>query len=249
MANSAVNINTISILIGCSHTLEPGKPMRLLLIEDDPHLSQRLRSSLEMAGYAIDITASGVEGEFLGREFDYDVVILDLGLPDRPGVDVLRHWRQGGNTVPVLILTARDSWQERVDGFKAGADDYLGKPFHFEELQVRLQAVIRRSKNLTTGPLSVAGLVLDETTQSVITAAGERIELTNIEFRLLRYFMLHPGKLLSKTQLMEHVYDFDSEKDSNVLEVYMNRLRQKIGRSSIETRRGQGYVLVIAAKL
>jgi DNA-binding response OmpR family regulator len=222
--------------------------MRLLLIEDDPLLSRRLKTSLENTGYAVDATTSGVEGEYLGRDFDYDVVVLDLGLPDRPGLEVLQHWRQSGSAIPVLILTARDAWQERVDGFKAGADNYLGKPFHFEELQVRLQAVIRRSRNLSTGPLSVVGIVLDETTQTVTTPAGECIELTNIEFRLLRYFMLHPGKLLSKAQLMEHVYDFDSEKDSNVLEVYMNRLRQKIGRSSIETRRGQGYVLVVPDK-
>ena len=216
--------------------------MRLLLVEDDPALSQRLKNGLEAAGYAVDTAANGVDGEFLGSDLSYDAVILDLGLPDRPGLEVLRHWREADNPVPVLILTARDAWHERVDGFKAGADDYLGKPFHVEELLARLQAVIRRSKAQPTGPLNVAGLELDETTQTVVAADGQHIALTNIEFRLLRYFMLHPGQLLSKARLMERVYDFDSDKDSNVLEVYITRLRQKLGRQRIRTRRGQGYV-------
>jgi DNA-binding response OmpR family regulator len=142
----------------------------------------------------------------------------------------------------VIVLTGRDAWHERVDGFKAGADDYLGKPFHVEELLARVHALIRRSQSHTQGPLRTAGLELDEDTQTVTTANGKRYALTGTEFRLLRYFMLHPGKLLSKSQLTEHVYDFDSDKDSNVLEVYVNRLRRKLGRSLIETRRGQGYV-------
>ena len=216
--------------------------MRLLLVEDDNVLSARLKSALEHSGYAVDIAVTGIDGEFLGDEIDYDAVILDLGLPDRSGLEVLRHWRVASNSVPVLILTARDAWHEKVEGFKAGADDYLGKPFHVEELQARLQALIRRSKGHTHGTLTVAGLILDEATQSVVNRQGQSTELTNIEFRLLRYFMLHSGQLLSKAQLLERVYANDSDKDSNVLEVYVTRLRQKIGRDRIVTRRHQGYV-------
>jgi len=216
--------------------------MRLLLIEDDDTLRKRLQAELEPAGFAVDAVDNGIDGEFLGSENPYDVVVLDLGLPGRPGLDVLRRWRTAGNQAPVLILTARDAWYERVDGFKAGADDYLGKPFHSEELLARIHALIRRSNGQSNAPLRVAGLELDEETQAVVTAGGERLELTGIEFRLLRYFMLHPGKVLSKNRLAEHVYDFDSDKDSNVLEVYINRLRRNLGRELITTRRGQGYV-------
>lgn len=216
--------------------------MRLLLIEDDSTLSNRLKAELERAGFAVDAVDNGIDGEFMGSEGLYDVVVLDLGLPDRPGLEVLRHWRAADNRVPVIILTARDAWNEKVAGFKAGADDYLGKPFHVEELLARLHALIRRSTAHTGGALRVAGLELDEDTQSVITPDGERLALTGTEFRLLRYFMLHPGKVLSKTQLSEHIYDFDSDKDSNILEVYVNRLRRKLGRDLITTRRGQGYV-------
>lgn len=216
--------------------------MRLLLIEDDNTLRKHLQTELEQAGFAVDAVDNGIDGEFLGSENPYDVVVLDLGLPGRPGLAVLQHWRAAGNPVPVLILTARDAWQERVDGFKAGADDYLGKPFHVEELLARLRALIHRSNGRSGGRLRVASLELDEDTQSVMTAEGERLELTGIEFRLLRYFMLHPGKVLSKSRLSEHVYDFDSDKDSNVLEVYVNRLRRKLGHELITTRRGQGYV-------
>ena len=216
--------------------------MRLLLIEDDQALCERLKPALEQAGFAVDAVNNGIDGEFLGETEPYDLVVLDLGLPDRPGIEVLGNWRRHGNPVPVIILTARDAWYERVDGFKAGADDYLGKPFHVEELVVRIGALIRRSKAHGGGPLRVAGLELDEDTRIVTDAAGQGHSLTATEFRLLRYFMLHPGKVLSKTQLTEHVYDFDSDKDSNVLEVYVNRLRGKLGRERIVTRRGQGYV-------
>ena len=216
--------------------------MRLLLIEDDTALRKHLQADLARAGFAVDAAANGRDGEFLGNENPYDAVVLDLGLPDKPGLAVLQGWRAAGNPVPVLILTARDAWHERVDGFKAGADDYLGKPFHPEELLARLRALIRRSRGHSTGPLRVAGLTLDEETQTVLTAAGERLSLTGVEFRLLRYFMLHPGKVLSKSRLAEHVYDFAAEQDSNVLEVYVNRLRRKLGHALIVTRRGQGYV-------
>lgn len=218
--------------------------MRLLLVEDDTSLSDRLRIELEQAGFAVDVVADGVDAEFMGASEPYDVVVLDLGLPGRPGLEVLRRWRAADNPMPVLILTARDAWHEKVEGFKAGADDYLAKPFHVAELIARLRALLRRSNALPHGPLRVAGLELNEDAQTVLVIhTGETLELTGTEFRLLRYFMLHPDRVLSKTRLAEHVYDFDTERDSNVLEVYINRLRRKLGRNLITTRRGQGYVL------
>ncbi len=219
--------------------------MRLLLVEDDASQSGRLRIELEQAGFAVDVVADGVEAEFMGASEPYDVVVLDLGLPGRPGLEILSRWRAADNPVPVLILTARDAWHEKVDGFKAGADDYLGKPFHAAELIARLLALLRRSNARPCGPLRAAGLELNEDTQTVVTRGGETFDLTGTEFRLLCYLMLHPGRLLSKTRLAEHVYDFDTERDSNVLEVYINRLRRKLGRELIATRRGQGYVFGI----
>jgi two-component system OmpR family response regulator len=216
--------------------------MRLLLVEDDAALRERLAEELGGAGFAVDPVDNGVDAEHLGDEEPYDAVVLDLGLPDRSGLTVLRNWRAAGNRVPVLILTARDAWYERVDGFKAGADDYLGKPFHVEELVARLGALIRRHHQGPAGQLTGCGLTLDEERQEVTTADGRAVSLTGTEFRLLRYFMLHPGKVLSKARLTEHVYAYDQDKDSNVIEVYVNRLRQKVGRDLIHTRRGQGYV-------
>ncbi len=216
--------------------------MRLLLVEDDAALSQRLKEDLSQGGFAVDVADNGIDAEFMGSEIPYDVVVLDLGLPGRSGLEVLRKWRSKGNKVPVIILTARDAWFEKVDGFKAGTDDYLAKPFHVDELIARINSLIRRSKAQAGGLLNVAGLTLDDDRQCVMTNEGETLELTGIEFRLLRYFLLHPDIILSKTRLTEHVYDFDSDKDSNVIEVYINRLRQKLGKELIETRRGQGYV-------
>lgn len=216
--------------------------MRLLLVEDDPALGPELKDALEREGYAIDLVDDGVHAEAMGDTEPYDLVILDLGLPRRSGLEVLRNWRARGRHLPVVVLTARGSWQEKVEGFQAGADDYVGKPFRFEELLARVGAVLRRAQGNVTGPLQVQGITLDEASQSLVAGNGARTELTGIEFRLLRYFMLHPGQVLSKTQLAEHVYDFDAERDSNVIEVYVNRLRQKIGRDMIATRRGQGYV-------
>jgi two-component system OmpR family response regulator len=216
--------------------------MRLLLVEDDAQLSADLKETLTHRGYAVDTAADGIEAQYLGEAEQYDAVVLDLGLPGRPGLEVLQNWRRHGKDAPVLILTARDAWQEKVEGFKAGADDYLAKPFHVEELVARLGALIRRRSGVTAGGLEVEGLKLDEETQSVTLPDGTRVQLTGTEFRLLRYFMLHPGRILSKTRLTEHVYEYDADKDSNVIEVYVNRLRGKIGKTLFRTRRGQGYV-------
>lgn len=215
--------------------------MKILLAEDDTGLASRLRDDLSRRGYAVDVADNGVDAEHLGAEYPYDAVVLDLGLPQRSGLDVLKNWRSRGNAVPVLILTARDAWHEKVDGFNAGADDYVAKPFHVEELCARLGALIRRSHSQASGSVQAGGLTLDETRQSV-TAEGRVIGLSGIEFRLLRYFMLHPGQILSKTVLTEHLYDNDSDRDSNVIEVHVNHLRNKLGAACIATRRGQGYV-------
>lgn len=215
--------------------------MRLLLVEDHVPLADELLASLTRQGYAVDWLADGRDAAYQGASEPYDLIILDLGLPGRPGLEVLREWRAASLAAPVLILTARGSWAERIEGLKAGADDYLSKPFHPEELQLRIQALLRRANGLANQPtLDAAGLQLDETRQSVKRGEQE-IELTAAEFRLLRYFMLHSGKILSKTQLNDHLYDGESERDSNVIEVHVNHLRRKLGREVIETRRGQGY--------
>ncbi len=216
--------------------------MRLLLVEDDSELSQNLHQQLKLQGYAVDIADNGIDAEFMGNEEPYDMVILDLGLPQRSGLEVLKNWREQHNAVPVIILTARDAWHERVDGFKAGADDYLGKPFHFEELLVRIQALLRRHHKSVGEPITESGLLLDEDRQTVTLATGVTTDLTGTEFRLLRYFMLNPDKILTKTRLVEHVYDQDFDKDSNLIEVYVRHLRKIIGKDCIVTKRGQGYI-------
>jgi two-component system, OmpR family, response regulator len=216
--------------------------MRLLLVEDDSILGPQLRAALERSGYAVDLCADGADAEALGDIEPYDLVVLDLGLPGRPGLEVLANWRARGNVTPVVVLTARGSWQEKVEGFRAGADDYVGKPFQLEELLARMDAVVRRTRGAAPGRLEFAGLMLDPQTQTATGADGGHIALTGTEFRLLRYFMLHPGRLLSKSELTDHVYEQDGDKDSNVIEVYVNRLRRKVGRGLIQTRRGQGYV-------
>lgn len=213
-------------------------------MEDDELLAQALKKDLEQQGFAVDRADNGVDAEYMGEQEPYDLVVLDLGLPGRPGLEVLRNWRDKGNAVPVIVLTARDAWHERVDGFKAGADDYLGKPFHVEELVVRIQALIRRSHDKPGDMLKSGELTLDEERQLVSLSSGESVELTGTEFRLLRYFMLHPGKILSKTRLTEHVYEQDFDRDSNLIEVYVRRLREKLGADRILTRRGQGYLFV-----
>lgn len=216
--------------------------MRLLLVEDTVALADELTVSLKRQGYAVDWLADGRDAVYQGQSEPYDLIILDLGLPGLTGLDVLAQWRAAQLGTPVLILTARDSWAERIEGLKAGADDYLAKPFHPEELQLRIQSLLRRAHGLANQPhLEAAGLHLDEQRQCV-TRAGEDVLLTGAEFRLLRYFMLHPRQVLSKSHLAEHLYDGETERDSNVLEVHVNHLRRKLGRSVIETRRGQGYV-------
>jgi len=215
--------------------------MRLLLVEDHVPLADELLATLNQQGYAVDWLADGRDAAYQGATEPYDLIILDLGLPGKPGLEVLREWRAGGLVTPVLILTARSSWAERIEGLSTGADDYLSKPFHPQELLLRIQGLLRRAHGLANQPqLQAAGLQLDESRQCVSRGA-EVIELTAAEFRLLRYFMLHPQQLLSKSHLAEHMYDGETERDSNVLEVQVNRLRGKLGREVIETKRGQGY--------
>jgi DNA-binding response OmpR family regulator len=216
--------------------------MRVLVVEDDAGLRDGLKQALNAAGYAVDTADNGVDGQALGQVEPYDAIVLDLGLPRRNGIDVLKAWRARGNAAPVIILTARDAWHEKVAGFQAGCDDYLAKPFHVEELLARLSALLRRASGQLRAEVAVGDIALDEERQTVTTADGKTHQLTGTEFRLLRYFMLNAGKLLSKSRLTEHVYEYDDDRDSNVIEVYVNRLRQKLGRERIETRRGQGYI-------
>lgn len=216
--------------------------MRLLIVEDDPDLVNYVRSDLMRAGFAVDVADNGIDAEHLGDTEPYDAVVLDLGLPQKPGMDVLQAWRNRGNRVPVIVLTARDAWYERVDGLKAGADDYLGKPFHIEELIARIRALIYRRHGRSSSQIQTQSLTLDEDVQQVELSDGQTHQLTGTEFRLLRYMMLNSGRILSKTHLSEHVYDQDSERDSNLIEVYIRRLREKIGTRMILTKRGQGYI-------
>lgn len=216
--------------------------MRLLLIEDDQDLAKGLKKQLETVGYAVDVANDGVQGENLGNTVAYRLIVLDVGLPGCNGLDVLRNWRNHGINTPVLLLTARDAWYEKVEGFKAGADDYLSKPFHIEELVARIKALIHLAHLQPGGILKVGSLELDEERQTVKINEDELVELTGIEFKLLRCFMLNPGRILSKSKLVDHVYDFDSDRESNIIEVYVNHLRKKLGKHRFKTLRGQGYV-------
>ncbi len=217
--------------------------MRLLLVEDDVRLAEGLRRDLQKAGYAVDWVADGQSALAWGEGTDLDVVILDLGLPRRSGLEVLGDWRRRGNRVPVLILSARHSWAEKVAGLKAGADDYLAKPFSVEELLARLEALLRRSHGQAGPGIGAFGMTLDAAAGQAVLPDGRRVALTATELRLLRTFLLNPGRVLSKAQLAEHLYDWDAERDSNVIEVYVRRLRDKLGADWIETRRGLGYLL------
>ncbi len=216
--------------------------MRLLLVEDDPDLARSLRLSLSEAGYAVDLAGDGEEAAFLGETEPYDLVVLDLGLPVLDGVSVLRRWRTAGMSAPVLILTARDGWAEKVAGFDAGGDDYLTKPFNTAELLARLRALLRRAAGRASASLSSGDLVLDPGA-ALVTLAGQPVRLTSLEYRLLHYLMMHAGRVVSRTELVEHLYDQDFDRDSNTMEVIVARLRKKIGPERIVTQRGLGYRL------
>jgi two-component system OmpR family response regulator len=217
--------------------------MRCLVVEDDPNLRRQLERALGDAGYAVDVAADGEEGHFLGDTEPYDVVVLDLGLPVVDGVTVLERWRDAGRTMPVLILTARDRWSEKVAGFDAGGDDYLTKPFHVEELLARLRALVRRAAGHATAALECGDLRLDPRAQRV-SVAGDPVKLTSHELRLLTYLMHHAGRVVPRNELIEHIYDQDFDRDSNTIEVFVGRLRKKIGQDRIVTVRGLGYQLV-----
>ena len=214
--------------------------MRVLVVEDTPELARQLKQRLEGEGYAVDTAGDGEEGRFLGETEPYDAVILDLGLPKVDGLTVLRSWRRAGRTVPVLILTARDAWNEKVQGIDAGADDYLAKPFSMEELLARVRALIRRAKGHATAEIACGGVVLD-TRSGRVTVDGEPVELTAFEYRVLSYLMHRKGQVVSRTELIEHVYAQDFDRDSNTIEVFVGRLRRKLGTDVIKTVRGQGY--------
>ena len=219
--------------------------MRIAIIEDNVELAHGIAYRLRDRGHAVDALHDGEEADrFLAQE-GADLVVLDINLPGMSGLDILRALRRRGDGTPVILLTARSETEERVAGLDAGADDYLTKPFHNEELVLRVQALLRRAHGREPQTLlSAAGLQLDEAQQQVVRDGQAPVSLSASEFKLLRYFMLNPGKVLSKTRLAEHLYDYEDERDSNVIEVLINHLRRKLGREAIETRRGQGYVLV-----
>ncbi len=217
--------------------------MRVLVAEDDQQLAQQVHDALVEAAYAVDLAHDGEEAQFLGETEPYDAVVLDLGLPKIDGVTVLESWRQNGINTPVLILTARDRWHDKVAGFDSGADDYVTKPFRIEEVVARLRALIRRaaghaSAELTCGPVAL------ETSSAKVTVDGQPIRLTAQEYKLLAYLMHHKGKVVSRTELTEHIYDQNFDRDSNTIEVFVGRLRRKIGAPVIDTVRGLGYRLI-----
>lgn len=219
--------------------------MRILLVEDEPILRGRLRASLEHAGYAVDEADNGQDAQHLGATEPFDAVVLDLGLPVLDGLTVLKGWRAAGRRMPVLILTARDGWHEKVAGIDAGADDYLAKPFHMEELLARVRALIRRAQGLASPLLQCGALTLD-TRSGRVMVNDEPASLTSHEYRLLAYLMHRPGSVVSRTELTEHLYAQDFDRDSNTIEVFIGRLRKKLPPGTIETVRGLGYRLVPA---
>lgn len=222
--------------------------MRVLLIEDDRRLAESLVASLRAAGYAVDVSADGIEGLYLGEEFPIDLAIIDLGLPELPGLEVIRRLRRRGRDFPILVLTARSEWQDKVAGLEAGADDYLTKPFHTEELMARINALLRRAGGHARPQVELGPFTVDLSGQRVFCGADE-IELTTFEFKVLQYLVMHPGEVVTKTDLSEHIYEEDADRDSNVIEVFIGRLRRKLDPDGtlnpIETLRGRGYRLAL----
>jgi two-component system response regulator PhoP len=225
--------------------------MRVLVVEDEAALREQLVRALREAGNVVDQAGDGAEGLYLGNEFPVDVAIVDLGLPDTSGLDLVRRWREAGRTFPILILTARGRWQEKVEGLETGADDYLVKPVRMEEVQARLKALVRRASGWADSTLAAGEIVLDTAAQRV-RVSGQAVQLTAYEYRLLEYLMVRAGAVISKTDLAEHLYDDQTDRDSNVLEVLLARLRRKLdpGRTlnPIETLRGRGYRLRLERK-
>lgn len=216
--------------------------MRVLVVEDERDLARQLKAALTDAGYSVDVAHDGEEGHFLGDTESYDMVVLDLGLPRLDGLSVLSRWRRAGRAMPVLILTVRDEWREKVAGFDAGADDYVTKPFRLEEVLARVRALIRRASGHSSPVLDCGPISLD-TTSARVTVDGRAVKLTSQEYRLLEYLMHHKGKVVSRTELTEHLYDQDFDRDSNIIEVFVGRLRKKLGVDLIATVRGLGYRL------
>ena len=218
--------------------------MRILVVEDDTNLNRQLKEALTEAGYAVDVAFDGEEGHFLGDTEPYDAVVLDIGLPRMDGLSVLEEWRRAGRTMPVLLLTARDRWSDKVQGIDAGADDYVAKPFHMEEILARLRALVRRAAGHSSNEIT-AGTVRLDVKAGKVTVDGHSVKLTSHELRLLSYLMHHKGKVISRTELTEHLYDQDYDRDSNVIEVFIGRLRKKLDPDGslnlISTQRGLGY--------
>ncbi len=217
--------------------------MRILVVEDDANLNRQLRDALTESGYAVDVAFDGEEGHFLGDTEPYDAIILDIGLPQMDGLSVLEEWRRAGKTTPVLLLTARDRWSDKVQGIDAGADDYVAKPFHMEEVLARVRALVRRAAGHASNEI-VAGPVRLDARSGRVTVDGQSIKLTSHELRLLSYLMHHKGKVISRTELTEHLYDQDFDRDSNTIEVFVGRLRKKLPDDCIQTVRGLGYQIV-----
>ena len=216
--------------------------MRLLVVEDDPDLNRQLVTALGEAGYAVDTAFDGEEGHFLGDTEPYDAVVLDIGLPKKDGLSVLEQWRRDGRKMPVLILTARERWSDKVAGMDAGADDYVAKPFHMEEVLARLRARVRRSAGHARNEMECGSMRLDTRT-SRVTVDGQGVKLTSHEYRVLHYLMLHRERVVSRTELVEHLYEQDFARDSNTVEVFIGRLRKKLPGDLIKTVRGLGYRL------
>ena len=217
--------------------------MRILVVEDDANLNRQLKDALTEAGYAVDVAFDGEEGHFLGDTEPYDAIVLDIGLPQMDGLSVLEEWRRAGKAMPVLLLTARDRWSDKVQGIDAGADDYVAKPFHMEELLARLRALVRRAAGHASNEIT-AGPVRLDVKAGKVTVDGQAIKLTSHELRLLSYLMHHKGKVISRTELTEHLYDQDFDRDSNTIEVFVGRLRKKLPEEVIHTVRGLGYQIL-----